>query len=92
MALTKADEKTIRSIFKEEVEPIKTKVQTHDQTIYGSDGKGGIKAEVACHQEEIASLKIFRTQLVTAFFTIVPAIQFAIAIAIEWIKSKFHNG
>jgi hypothetical protein len=92
MALNKNDEKIIRAIFKEELEPTKECVQTLHQTVYGSDEKGGMKAVVARHDKDLDSLKTFRTQIKTALLTIIPAIQFAIAVFVEWLRSKFTTG
>lgn len=91
MALNKNDEKIIRAIFKEELEPTKVRVQTHHQTIYGSDEKGGMRAEVIRLDAEIEKQKIFRTQIKTIVFAIVPAIQLAIVAIFEWVMSKFRG-
>jgi len=90
MALSKNDQTIIRAIFKEELEPTKEKLQTVHQTVYGSDGKGGMKAEVIRHDKEIESWKVFRTQVRTALFAIFPAVQVLIALVIEWVKERLH--
>ena len=92
MALNRNDEKIIRAIFREELELTKEKVQTLEQTVYGSDEKGGMRAVVARHDKDLDSLKTFRTIIKTALMTIVPAVQLAIAVFVEWVRAKFANG
>lgn len=88
MPLDQNDERIIRAIFRDELEETKVRVQTIHQTVYGSDGNGGMRAEVLRHDNEIGSLKIFRTMLKTAFMTIIPALQLAITVFVEWVKAK----
>jgi hypothetical protein len=90
MSLDLNDERIIRAIFREELGPTKEKVQTLNQTVYGSDEKGGMRAEVMRHDGEIDSLKTSRIQVKTVLWTVFPAVQIAIVIFIEWVKAKLH--
>lgn len=90
MPLDQNDERIIRSIFRDELQPVKDDVRTLNQTVYGSDGKSGLRKAFDDQADEIESLKTFRTQIKTALATVVPAVQITIGLAVAWVQSKFR--
>jgi hypothetical protein len=87
----------IRDIFGKEIKPLAEKIdklqtdfQTTHQTIYGSDGKGGIKKAVEIITDKVSHFEKFETQVKTVAVTIIPLMQVGINGIMMWIKSKFN--
>ena len=90
------DKRCIREVFREEIKPLQDDfkeygevVRTLKQTMYGSDGEGGVKYVLNVVKNEVDDLKNFRTQVKTVAVTVFPLMQMGITVAGIWIKSLF---
>ncbi len=88
------DKRCIKEIFQEELKPLKTEVERQGklsdkmhQTIYGSDGEGGVKHVLNVVKDDVDGLKNFRTQVKTVAVTVLPMVQAGVTVFIMWVKS-----
>jgi hypothetical protein len=89
---------SIREIFRQEIKPLQDEVAKQGklsdkihQTVYGSDGEGGMRHIMSVQNKEIEELKTFRTQVKTIAVTVFPLVQAGITVSVLWIKSIFSG-
>jgi hypothetical protein len=90
------DKRCIKEIFRNEIDPLQKEVARQGklsdkihQTVYGSDGEGGIRYEAFKQRKDIDELKTFRTQVKTVAITVLPLFQTGVTVFVLWMKSIF---
>jgi hypothetical protein len=96
--MTDDDKRCIKEIFGEQIKPLQDDLKKYSeetrevrQTVYGSDGQGGLRQVLSMANKEIDELKTFRTQVKTVTFTVIPMVQAGITIVVLWIKSLING-
>jgi hypothetical protein len=72
------------------IQPLRDDLKEVQQTVFGAEREknGGIVSVVKRHEEQIISLRKFRTQVKAIAGVGVPAVQFALMMAWDWVKRK----